>query len=76
MTITANRTNAAARTRTPMSAANVRALIDEIVTGWGKKACARTGRLALRSGPTLGNISPEGLQVWREWFAENGIAAE
>lgn len=60
------RTNEQARARMPMNAAQVRAIIDEMEARTKNK----DARISLaRNAIRIGNITPEGKDVYREYLA-------
>lgn len=59
------RTNAQARARIPMNAAQVRAIIDEME----RRTKQKTARVSLaQSAVCIGNITDEGKAVYREYL--------
>lgn len=66
------RTNEQARARIPMNAAQVRDIIDEMmsVRGSMKSRLDRISRMAVHA-IRIGNVSEDGKAVWREWLNQN-----
>jgi hypothetical protein len=63
------RTNEEARARIPMNASQVRACIDEMQA----QTKSRAARLSMaRHAISIGNITPEGKDVWREYLRVHG----
>lgn len=64
------RTNADARARIPMNAANVRWVIDQMMAVKGRGKIERIRSMA-NNAIRIGNVADGGKAVWREWLSRN-----